>query len=90
MIDNDFSPVLKRDQEAKAKGTLVGRFLRYPIADGYAFYEVTKVGKTRATIKHINVGDAWDVGLGNSISVAKAHENIARRDAIEALFASRD
>lgn len=89
MINIDFSPILKRDQEAKAKGTLVGRFLRYPMGDGYAFYEVTKVGKARATIKHIDFGDAWDIGLGNTISLTKARENIERRDNLAALFGGR-
>jgi hypothetical protein len=42
-----------RDQQ------VVGAVLRFPIADGYAFYLVTK--ERPLTLKHIPVGDAWEI-----------------------------
>ncbi len=53
--------VVKADKEAKAKGTLIGRYISEGIADGTAIYQVVSVTKTKAKIKHIHLWDGYRI-----------------------------
>jgi hypothetical protein len=48
--DKKLRDIVAADQEAKAMGQLVGRFYREQIADGYAFYVITKENKTKCKL----------------------------------------
>ena len=48
---------VKEGYRKLAKGDLVGEEVRFPIADGYARYMVTK--QRPLTVVHLEVGDAW-------------------------------
>ena len=50
---------LYKEQDKLAPTTIVGRIVRFPYADGYAFYLVTK--EKPLTLQHIPVGDRWQV-----------------------------
>ena len=49
--------VEQRDREAKEAGTLVGRYISEPYADGYALYEIIRVLKTKVEIEVITGED---------------------------------
>lgn len=48
---------LKASLRAKSKGDLVGELLKFPAADGYARYIITK--QRPLTVAHLSLGDAW-------------------------------
>jgi hypothetical protein len=47
--------------EAIPEGVIEGAILKFPVADGYALYLVTKDSKRGVELKHIPYGDAWQV-----------------------------
>lgn len=46
-------------QKRLPKGLCVGALCRFPVADGYALYLVSKVGKRISKVEHLPFGDAW-------------------------------
>ena len=72
------------DEAAKANNTLVGRFVQFPFADGYAFYKVKAIKKKIVTLDHIPFGDAWMLPLidsmGRKLPLDAVNENIHQRD----------
>lgn len=76
--------MIERDKAAKANGELKGRYVREPIADGYAYYEITKVTKTKVKIKLVTgIGDDYRVNYwGNEATIERAYaeSNIKDRD----------
>jgi len=44
------------------KGLRPGRVLQFNVADGYALYFVTKVGKSFTDVAHIGLGDGYSYG----------------------------
>lgn len=56
---NDFRKMVK--EMAKVAGTplIVGTELNFSVADGYATYYVTDIGKTEVTVVHVPHGDAY-------------------------------
>jgi len=84
--------MVEKDAQAKAKGTMVGRFIREPCADSYAFYEIVKVNKKTVVIQHLDVYDGWTIpywGKRATIDIRFAQENLAYRDNLERLLAER-
>lgn len=78
---------------AKAKGTLVGRTVKFSAADSYAYYVVTKVTKTNVFLKHLPLGDGWKSDVVEMVSGklprAKVEALLEREDRIAALFNTR-
>lgn len=59
-IESNYKTMLSQDALAKKNDVLVGRILAHPYADGYAYYQVVKVNRGRATIKScLEIGDDW-------------------------------
>jgi hypothetical protein len=56
--DKLFNDLLDKEA-ALPDGTYEGVILRFPFADGYAFYVVSKVRPL--TLQHIPYGDAWHI-----------------------------
>ena len=52
-----FKVLMKEHDKAVEQGKIVDRILQWPIADGYAYYLVTK--EKPLTLQWINVGDCW-------------------------------
>lgn len=81
------------DAAAAARGELLWRYIKYPVADGYAFYQIIRVTKTRARIRVCTgLGDDWHVlawGREASIPLQQAREFVRRQDGLAALFARK-
>lgn len=90
MWENNFEKMVKKDKEAQRIGDLEGRYLRFPIADGYAYYEIVKENKKSVRIEVIkNIGDDWvipQLGEKVTIQMAPAVQNIKQRVQMENLF----
>ena len=71
--DRNYDTMVIRDENAKADGKLVGRYVREPIADGYAYYKIVKVKKSTIDIKLITgIGDDYSIPYwGTEASVKK-------------------
>lgn len=77
---------------AKENDTILGRIIKFPHADFYAFYIITKVNKITVRLKWIDYGDAWvddRCGYDCNISYYYAKEKIDGEDQIEKLFGAR-
>ena len=60
--DRNYDAMVARDEQAKAKGLLIGRYVKKPYADGYAYYEIVKENKNTLNLKVVtNIGDDWVV-----------------------------
>jgi hypothetical protein len=81
------------DKMAKAEGRLVGRYLKEGIADGYAFYRITKVSQRTATLVHIKgIGDNYRVpmlGDGGTAKLSYVQQNVEWRDALSEIFSKK-
>ena len=73
--NKNFQELERQDAEAKKNGTLVGRYIREQIADGYAFYQVVKENKATVKIQVVrDIGDDWTIPYwGNSTTIAKSY-----------------
>jgi len=77
---------------AKEKKTILGRTLRFPMADSYALYLITSVGKTQVQLKWLNWCDAWvddRCGYACRMSLKYASEQVRRVDALNELFSKK-
>ncbi len=75
--------MLEKDQKAKAKGTMVGRYIAEPYADSYAYYEIVKVNTKTVRIKYLDIWDGWTIpywGKETTIDLAYAVKSLAWRD----------
>jgi len=72
--------------QQSSSGGLVGRVLRFPKGDGYAFYLVVK--EVPLTLSHIPVGDAWTIPEAHirGLRVQDVRDMIRRDDALAVLF----
>ena len=74
---------------ARANKTIVGRTIRFPMADSYALYVVTKVSKTTATLTWVRFCDAWQddrIGYENTIKLDYVTKKINADDSMEEYF----
>ena len=89
-MDRNWALIEKVDLEAKEQGTIVGRYIKEQIADGYAIYIVTKEGKRTSTVEVVTgIGDDWvipSIGRVGSLKTDYVCANIARRDAINKIW----
>jgi hypothetical protein len=89
--DKDFSTKfdakMKRQNElmdelrvlARKNNTVLGRTVRFPMADSYALYLITSVGKSTVQLKWLNWCDAWvddRCGYACKISLAYVQKQI--------------
>jgi hypothetical protein len=62
------------DALARKTGSILYRMIQIPRGDGYAFYQITKVGARNCTVKHIVMGgDDWmalEFGEGGSFPLS--------------------
>lgn len=80
----NFQKVIDKDQQAKKQGKLVGRFVREPHADNYAYYRIIRENKATVRIKVItDIGDDYRIpywGEETTIDKEYALKNIGMRD----------
>ena len=91
--ETNFDMLADIDQQAKVKGTILGRYIREPFADGAAIYQVIEDLKSHVIIKWVNaIGDDWMIpywGKEAKIKKTYATENIRRREALAQLFGKK-
>lgn len=91
--DTNFSELMKCDEIAKANGTLIGRVISHPIADGKAWYQVVKESAKSCTIQVCRgIGDDWVLpawGEKCSISKTKILDFIGRAEALARIFGTK-
>jgi hypothetical protein len=78
------------DREAVGAGTLVGRYITHPIADGQAVYQIIRENKRTVRIQVCRgLGDDWTLpawGEEATISRSTAEEFLRRKDGMRRLF----
>lgn len=77
------------EEHAYNARSMTGRILRFPMADSYACYLVTKVNKTTCRLVCLDVGDGWEdarLGPEGSLPLDFVHQEICYRDQLNAVF----
>jgi hypothetical protein len=89
-MEAEWKAIEDRDAIAKMNNTLIGRYIKYPYADGHAFYEIWAVADSIAHVSHIPWGDGWSFpmieDMEGKVPVAVAFKNIKQRDQLEEMF----
>jgi len=95
-----FEAKMKRQHElmdeldviAKANKTILGRTIRFPMADSYALYLVTKVHATTVQINWLNYCDGHvddRAGYATKLSRKYVEQSVFGRDRIDELFKAK-
>jgi len=91
--DETWKDVEDMDNEAKAAGTIIGRYIDEPIADGKAIYLITNEYKNKVKIKVVTgLGDDWRVPYwGDVATIDKdyALSKLKYRDSLAELFSKK-
>jgi hypothetical protein len=77
---------------AKANKTLLGRIIKFPRADSYAFYVVTKVNKRSVRIDWLDFCDAWiddRCGKAAMLGIDYARQQIHGEDVLDEMFSKK-
>jgi len=89
-MDENTNKLVQMDKEAKTNGKLVGRYIEHPIADGLAYYLITKETKTKVHIESVGgLGDDWTIpAWGDKCTVPKklVVAMLSARDKLATLF----
>ena len=92
-MDDNWNRLVAFDQKMKEEGSLVGRYIAEPYADGKAIYLIVGVTKTKAKIQVVtNLGDDWIIpywGESTSIDLDYAVRCVKFRDNISAKFSKK-
>ena len=91
--DKNWSELKRIDEEAKKKGNILHRFIREPVADGYAIYQIVKRNKKSVRIKHCTGYSDYKVscwGDGAIIDSSYAEKSVRGRDRFEELFKKKE
>lgn len=93
--DAAWNDLERKDQEAKNKNTLIGRFFTEPVADGQAVYIVDEIDYDKQLVK-ISLDDNELIcdgyqhsyfGFGRWIELHYAKQKIEGRDLLKSFFA---
>lgn len=77
------------DELAKANDTILGRQIRFPMADSYAYYIVTKVNQKTVEITWVKYCDAWQddrAGYCSNLDREYAEKFVKGQDSLRNLF----
>lgn len=79
------------DKNAKAIGTLVGRYLSFPSCDGYAYYRVAEIAEGTVYLDHLQIYDGYrdrTIELMDlRVPVTFVEKHLAERERRDAAFA---
>jgi uncharacterized Rmd1/YagE family protein len=86
-IQKDLMNQLKK--RAIELDTLIGRVLKFPTADSYAVYVITKVFKNHVKVAWIDYCDGWenDIAYDNKVDIRIAKNMTEQEERIDAVFA---
>lgn len=89
----NWSELKSIDRIAKNRGTILHRFIREPVADGYAIYQIVKLNKKTVRIQHCTGYSDYKVsywGDGAVIDRGYAENSVKGRDTLEELFKKKE
>ena len=97
---NSIDKIMKRqeaiqgeiDNLARELGTLMGRQIKFPVADSYAYYVITKVTTTQVQITWVRYCDAWQddrTGYQGMLNRDYAAQKVKGEDALMELFGNK-
>lgn len=78
---------------AKTNKTLLGRIIRFPHADSYAVYVITKVNKKTVRIDWVDYCDAWQderCGIAANLDIRYATQKVQGEDRLEEIFSKKN
>jgi hypothetical protein len=74
---------------AKKQCTVLGRTIKFPMADSCALYVVSKLNKKTAVLSWVNYCDGWHddrLGLKGTIDINYVMKNVTAQDNLDKLF----
>ena len=80
------------DELAKAHNTILGRQIKFPMADSYAYYIITKVNKKTVEITWVKYCDAWQdqrAGYSSNLDREYAEKQVKGQDALAKMFGGK-
>jgi len=82
--EENWTKLQAADKQAKTCGSMVGRYIKEPFADGYAIYRIAKENKKSVRIEVVKgLGDDWVIPYwGKQAIIAKAYaqQKLDQRD----------
>ena len=86
--------LMKCDKEAQEKNTLLHRYFHLPVADGRAYYQVTRVTTKTATVKRcegICLDEYADnmLGDGCTLPIAMVKQQVKAVESLNKLFGTK-
>jgi hypothetical protein len=89
-IDAHWNILKEQDRQAAANGTLIGRYITHPFADGQAVYVIKRTTTKTAQMEVVSgLGDDWVLpawGVRPIIPLRQAKDFIRRREKLASLF----
>jgi hypothetical protein len=97
---NSIDKVMKRqeqlqeeiDELARANDTILGRQIKFPMGDGYAYYVITKVNKRSVEITWVKYCDAWQdsrAGYQSLLDFDYANQQVRGQDKLAEMFSKK-
>ena len=93
LMDYQNSLMNECERLAKEKGTLLGRIIRFPMADSYAYYIITKVNKKTVKLNWINFCDGYmdrRIGEEGLIDIDYALDDVHGQDMLSEIFKRKE
>ena len=93
LMDYQDSLMVECEKLAKEKGTLLGRIIRFPMADSYAYYIITKVNKKTVKLNWINYCDGYmnkRIGEEGLIDIQYALDDVRGQDMLSEIFKRKE
>ncbi len=88
--NTNFSNMIEKDMKSKKEKKLVGRYISHPVADGSAFYLITRENKKTVSIELVrDIGDDYRTrywGEKATIQKVYAKQEIQTRDKLAQMF----
>ena len=97
---NSLDKIMKRqeaiqneiDALAKDNDTILGRQIKFQMADSYAYYIITKVNKKTVEITWVKYCDAWQddrAGYQSLLNFDYANQQVRGQDALAEMFSKK-
>lgn len=80
------------EELSRKHNTLLGRIVTFPVADGHAYYIITKVNKNTARLTWINFCDGYGcefIGNESNVDINIVKQKIKQRDCIISLVTTK-
>lgn len=88
--ERQFEWLVKKDKTAKEEGELVNRYISECVADGYAYYIITRIAGSRVHVKHFPIHDGYRIQMVEDMDcilpIKYVKANLKRRDAMAEIF----